>query len=60
MVMNVVYLIDHVDRNSVMAANAFLNEVAIPKDHIFDIPTELGVEESAAQYRAVVRKSITF
>lgn len=52
--------IDHVDRNSVMAANAFLNEVAIPKDHIFDIPTELGVEESAAQYRAVVEKALPF
>jgi 6-phosphogluconolactonase len=52
--------IDHADRNSVMAANAFLNEVAIPKAQIFDMPTEFGTEESAAAYRPIVRAAMPF
>jgi 6-phosphogluconolactonase len=52
--------IDHADRNSVMAANAFLNSVAIPKTQIFDIPTELGIEESAAAYRPIVEAAMPF
>ena len=52
--------IDHADRNSVMAANAFLNEVAIPKAQIFDMPTELGTEESAALYRPIVQAALPF
>ncbi|MFI3180033.1 MAG: 6-phosphogluconolactonase [Methylococcales bacterium] len=52
--------VDHVDRNSVMAANAFLNDVPIPKAHIFDIPTELGIEESAAAYRLIVEAAMPF
>ena len=43
-----------------MAANAFLNAVAIPKNHIFDIPTELGAEESAAAYRLIVKAALPF
>lgn len=52
--------IDHTDRNSVMAANAFLNEVAIPKKQIFDMPTELGIEESATVYRPIVEAAMPF
>jgi 6-phosphogluconolactonase len=52
--------IDHADRNSVMAANAFLNEVAIPKNQIFDMPTELGTEESAELYRPIVQAALPF
>jgi 6-phosphogluconolactonase len=52
--------IDHADRNSVMAANAFLNEVAIPKNQIFDMPTELGTEESATLYRPIVQAALPF
>lgn len=52
--------VDHADRNSVMAANAFLNSVAIPKNQIFDMPTELGTEESAAVYRPIVEAALPF
>ncbi len=52
--------IDHADRNSVMTAKAFLNEVAIPKNQIFDMPTELGTEESAAAYRPIVQAAMPF
>jgi len=52
--------IDDANRNSVMAANALLNAVAIPKAHIFDMPTELGTEESAAAYRLIVKAAQPF
>ena len=52
--------IDHADRNSVMASSAFLNEVAIPKDQIFDMPTELGTEKSAELYRPIVQAALPF
>jgi 6-phosphogluconolactonase len=52
--------VDDENRNSVMAANVFLNTVAIPKNQIFDIPTELGVEESAAVYRSIVQAAMPF
>ncbi|MDD5214793.1 MAG: 6-phosphogluconolactonase [Methylococcales bacterium] len=50
----------HPDRNSVMARGAFLNLVAIPKNQIFDMPTELGTEESAAMYRPIVQAAMPF
>jgi 6-phosphogluconolactonase len=43
-----------------MAANAFLGAVTIPKNQIFDIPTELGIEESAAAYRPIVQAAMPF
>jgi 6-phosphogluconolactonase len=52
--------VNHVDRNSVMAANSFLKDVAIPKNQIFDIPTELGVEESAVAYSQIVEVAMPF
>src|SRR4051812_21708195 len=39
--------VDHPERNSLMAAKAWLDHVAIPKSQIFDIPTELGPIEGA-------------
>lgn len=55
-----VLTVDHADRNSVMVANAFLNGVAIPKTQIFDILTELGIEESAAVYRLIIQAVMPF
>lgn len=52
--------VDHTDRNSVMAANAFLNAVTIPKAQIFDMPTELGTEKSAELYRPIVQAALPF
>ena len=34
--------VDHADRNSLMATQAFLGKVAIPDSQIFTIPAELG------------------
>lgn len=42
--------VDHVDRNSKMARDVWLNHVAIPQSQIFDIPTELGNVEGAKAY----------
>lgn len=52
--------VDHKDRNSVMAANALLNEVTVPKNQIFDIPAELGPEQGAAAYRQIVADALPF
>ena len=42
--------VDHIDRNSKMARDVWLNLVAIPQNQIFDIPTELGNIEGAKAY----------
>ena len=42
--------VDHVERNSKMARDAWLSHVAIPADQIHDIPTELGNVEGAKAY----------
>lgn len=42
--------VDHVDRNSKMARDAWLNHVAIPQAQIHDIPAELGNVEGAKAY----------
>lgn len=47
--------IDHPERNSLMAAQAWLQHVAIPKSQIFDIPTELGNVEGAKAYAATLK-----
>jgi 6-phosphogluconolactonase len=52
--------VDHKDRNSVMAAKALLNQVAIPKNQIFDIPAELGPEQGALSYRQAVAEALPF
>ena len=38
------------ERNSVMAASAWLDHVAIPKENIYIIPTELGAAQAAVLY----------
>ena len=52
--------VDHADRNSVMATNAWLNHVAIPTSQIFDIPTELGTKESATIYQEIIKNALPF
>ena len=42
--------VDHIDRNSKMARDVWLNQVAIPQNQIHDIPTELGNIEGAKAY----------
>lgn len=42
--------VDHPDRNSLMAAQTWLNHVSIPASQIHDIPTELGPIEGAKAY----------
>ena len=42
--------VDHVERNSKMARDVWLNHVAIPQNQIKDIPTELGNVEGAKVY----------
>jgi 6-phosphogluconolactonase len=51
---------DHADRNSVMAEQAFLGKVAIPKAQVFTIPAELGPEQAAAQYQQMVKDALPF
>ncbi len=51
---------DHADRNSVMAEQAFLSKVAIPKAQVFIIPAELGAEQAATQYRQTVKAALPF
>lgn len=41
---------DHVDRNSLMAEQAWLQHVSIPASQIHDIPAELGNVEGAKAY----------
>jgi 6-phosphogluconolactonase len=51
---------DHVDRNSKMARDAWLNHVAIPQDQIHDIPAELGNIEGAKAYAKTLLGVRTF
>lgn len=51
---------DHVDRNSVMAASAWLDRVAIPDKQIYPIPAEFGPELGADRYRDIVAKALPF
>jgi 6-phosphogluconolactonase len=52
--------VDHPERNSLMAAQAWLDHVAIPKSQIFDIPTELGPVEGAKAYAKTLAGVRTF
>ena len=45
---------DDPERNSVMAARAWLDHIAIPDDHIYSIPAELGAEAAALEYAALL------
>ena len=42
--------VDHAERNSLMAREAWLKHVPIPENQIHDIPTELGPVEGAKAY----------
>ena len=52
--------IDHADRNSVMATQAFLGRVAIPVEQVFTIPAELGPEAGALSYRKTIAAALPF
>ena len=45
---------DHPDRNSLMAAEVWLNHVSIPANQIYPIPTELGPKPAAEAYREIL------
>lgn len=46
--------VDHPDRNSVMAATAWLGRVTIPREQIFQIPAERGSEAGAEAYQKIL------
>jgi 6-phosphogluconolactonase len=50
----------HKDRNSVMAAQAFLEKVAIADSQIFTIPAELGPEQGARSYQQIIAGALPF
>ncbi len=52
--------VDHVERNSKMARDAWLNKVAIPDNQIHDIPAELGNIEGAKAYAETLKGVPTF
>lgn len=52
--------VDHADRNSKMAKDAWLNHVAIPASQIYDIPAELGNIEGAKAYAQTLQGVRTF
>jgi 6-phosphogluconolactonase len=51
---------DHIERNSKMARDAWLNHVSIPQEQIFDIPAELGNIEGAKAYAQTLENVGTF
>lgn len=51
---------DHVDRNSLMAEQAWLRYVAIPAKQIHDIPAELGNVAGAKAYSEVLKEAGSF
>jgi len=51
---------NHVDRNSLMATQAFLEKVAIPDAQIFTIPAELGPESAAKKYQQIIANTLPF
>lgn len=51
---------DHPDRNSVMASQAWLNNVSISAEQIHTMPTEIGTELAAAFYQPLVAAALPF
>ena len=45
---------DHAERNSRMAALAWLDHVAIPPDQIHPVPAEMGAQNAASAYAQIV------
>ena len=52
--------VDHAERNSKMARDAWLSKVAIPENQIHDIPAELGNVEGAKAYTETLEGVRTF
>ena len=52
--------VDDAGRNSIMAARALLDSVAISAANIHTIPAERGAEAAAGEYESVVRAAIPF
>lgn len=52
--------IDHAERNSVMAQQAWLNHVGIPAGQILTMPAELGNIEGAKFYRQLIEGAMPF
>lgn len=52
--------VDHVERNSKMARDAWLSHVAIPESQIHDIPAELGNIAGAKAYAETLKGVRTF
>ena len=51
---------DHVDRNSKMVADVWLNHVAVPQANIYNIPAELGPVAGAKKYAEMIQNVGTF
>jgi 6-phosphogluconolactonase len=51
---------DDAERNSLMAARALLDSVAVPAANIHPIPAEWGAEAAAREYEPVVRAALPF
>lgn len=52
--------VDHEERNSKMARDAWLSKVAIPEQQIYDIPAELGNVAGAKAYAETLKDVRTF
>ena len=52
--------VDDAKRNSLMAATALLDGVAVPTANIHPIPAERGAEAAAGEYEAVIRVAMPF
>ena len=52
--------VDDAERNSVMAASAWLDYVAIPADQIHPMPAQQGAEAGASAYRLLVAGAVPF
>ncbi len=52
--------VDHEERNSKMARDAWLSKVAIPEQQIHDIPAELGNVAGAKAYAEILKDVRTF
>ncbi|MEA3302061.1 MAG: 6-phosphogluconolactonase [Pseudomonadota bacterium] len=52
--------VDDAERNSVMAASAWLDHVTIPDENVHFIPAEQGAEAGASAYNLVVADAVPF
>jgi 6-phosphogluconolactonase len=52
--------VDDSQRNSLAADRVWLAQVPIPRTQVFPIPAELGAEEGALKYEAIVQSALPF